>query len=81
MVTFFLSTIILGVFTAILGEGFWQMCLVTLTITQAVLLFGIALLFLPDKWMSNEVTIKNTTIIKEVYKIRGGVQDNTNMLR
>ena len=71
VITYFLSSIILGVFIAILPEGDWQMALTTLTLLQAVFLIGVALLFLPNKWMSNEITIKNTTVVKEVYKIKG----------
>ena len=57
------------------------MSLTTLILTQAVILLAIAALFSPKKWMSNEVTIKNTTVVKQVYKIRGTGQDNSNMLK
>lgn len=80
LVGFFLSSIILGTFVAILPEGLWQMALTTLMLTQFVFLAAIALAFLPSRWMNVEIKIKNTMVVKEVYKIRGTAPENQNLL-
>jgi len=80
LVAFFVSSIILGTFIAILPEGLWQMALTTMMLTQFVLLAAIALVFTPSRWMNVEIQIKNTMVVKEVYKIRGTAPENQNLL-
>jgi hypothetical protein len=39
-----------------------------------------AIMFIPSRWMNIEIKIKNTTIIREVYKIRGTIPESENLI-
>jgi len=80
LIAFFTTNIVMGIFIALLPEGLWQMALTTMMLAQFVLLAAIALVFTPSKWMNVEIKIKNTMVVKEVYKIRGTAPENQNLL-